>query len=62
MRRQLLTVAEAAALLGVSTARVRQLVAAGRLKSLKVSPRKLFVYPQSVRTFERRRPGRPRKR
>jgi excisionase family DNA binding protein len=53
-----LTTTEAAARLGVSTARVRELALAGRLEKWKPSPRVLLIEERSVAGFRRRSPGR----
>jgi excisionase family DNA binding protein len=55
-----LTTAAAAARLGVTPARVRQLVLAGRLRSVKVG-RDHFFRPADVAGYQRGRAGRPAK-
>lgn len=57
-----MTVAEAAARLAISTRRVHQLIASGRLDAEKVG-RDTFVRRRSVELLKRqpRRPGRPSK-
>lgn len=54
-----LTVAEAADALGVSPQRVRQLIAAGRLKAEKKG-RDWFIEPPDLEAVRERKPGRPR--
>jgi excisionase family DNA binding protein len=53
-----LTTMEAAARLGISTARIRELALAGRLKKWKPSPRVLLIEERSVSMFRRLAPGR----
>lgn len=55
-----MTTIEAAARLGVSTARIRRLILDGRIKAVKRG-REWWVTEGAVRGFERRRPGRKRK-
>jgi len=60
--RRLITVAEAAALLGVTPRRVRKFIEEGRLQGEPVNPRLWLVYRSSVERFARapRRGGRPK--
>lgn len=54
------TTTQAAEILGVSQARVRQMVRAGRLQASKVG-RDLFIDEKDLKLVEDRRPGRPPK-
>jgi excisionase family DNA binding protein len=54
----LLTTRQAALRMGVTHGRVRQLVTAGRLKSVKIG-RSRYVQEAEVEAFERRPAGRP---
>jgi excisionase family DNA binding protein len=56
----LLTVAQAADLLGISPQRVRQLISAGRLKAEKAG-RDWLIDPPDLEAVRERKPGRPRK-
>lgn len=56
-----LTTDQAAARLGLSNRRVRDLIRAGRLPRVAVSPRVLLIPESAVESFERRPPGRPAK-
>jgi excisionase family DNA binding protein len=55
-----LTVAEAAALAGVSAAAIRKRIRAGRLAARRVGPNYL-VTRASLEAYERRRAGRPKR-
>lgn len=55
-----LTTAQAAKELGISPARVRQLVLSGRLKATKIG-RDLFIARSALRVVRERKPGRPLK-
>lgn len=56
----LITVAKAAALLGVTPRRVQALISLGRLKALRLG-RDYLIDPHDLQILERRPPGRPRK-
>lgn len=56
----LITVAKAAALLGVTPRRVQALIAIGKLKALRLG-RDYLIDPHDLQLLERRSPGRPRK-
>lgn len=55
----LLTTAQAAAELGISDSRVRQLILAGRLKFIRVGQRGLLIERAALRAVRNRKPGRP---
>lgn len=56
-----ITVSEAAVALGVTAARVRALVAAGRLKARRAGPRCLLIDEADLAAVRVRKPGRPRR-
>lgn len=56
----LITVAKAAALLGVTPRRVQALIALGKLKALRLG-RDYLIDMHDLQLLERRPPGRPRK-
>jgi len=51
---------EAARQLGISSNRVRDLIASGRLKAQKIG-REYAINPSDLKVVQNRRPGRPRK-
>ena len=51
MKNNFITVAEAAEILSVSKARVRVLIADGRIEAVRFGLRTLMVHPVSVRRF-----------
>lgn len=55
-----LTTAQAAAVLGVTPARVRQYIADGRLPARALTPRLHLVRAADVAKLVRRKPGRPK--
>lgn len=55
----LMTTTAVAKELGISQARVRQLVLAGRLKATKLG-RDVFIHPKDLDAVRNRKPGRPR--
>jgi excisionase family DNA binding protein len=57
---KLLTTQQAAEKLGISDARIRQLILNGRLPAQKLG-RDLFIEESDLRLVSERRPGRPRK-
>jgi excisionase family DNA binding protein len=57
---KLLTTQQAAERLGVSDARIRQLVLGGRLPAQKLG-RDLFIQESDLKLVQDRKPGRPRK-
>jgi excisionase family DNA binding protein len=54
-----LTTAQAAAKLGVSQGRIRQLVLAGRIKARHLTPRMLLIDAKELTKVKYRKPGRP---
>jgi excisionase family DNA binding protein len=54
-----LTTAQAAARLGVSQRRVRQLVLAGRIKARHLTTRMLLIDEKELAKVKTRKPGRP---
>jgi excisionase family DNA binding protein len=54
-----LTTAQAAAKLGISQGRVRQLVLAGRIKARRLTPRLLLIDAKELAKVKDRKPGRP---
>jgi len=56
-----LTVAQAAKKLGISPARVRHLILAGRMKARPLNPRLLLIDPAELAKVRVRKPGRPKK-
>jgi excisionase family DNA binding protein len=55
-----LTTTEAAVTLGVTPQRIRALIAAGRLRAVKVG-RDWLIRPPDLEAVRNRKPGRPRK-
>ena len=56
---QLKQPAQAAAELGVSPARVRRLIALGKLKATRIGARSFAIEPQDLDAVRDRKPGRP---
>lgn len=60
MKPSTLSVTEAAAELGISPARVRVLIAGGRLKARRIGERVYLIERADLRAVRSRPPGRPR--
>lgn len=58
MPKEYITTTEAGKMLGVGDQRIRDLIKAGRLKATKVLDGIWAVEVESVRNFQRRKPGR----
>jgi excisionase family DNA binding protein len=61
MTDEILTTAEAAALLGISASRLRQLAAGGRVRYCQLTARQLLFKRRDLAEITVRKQGRPRK-